>query len=252
MAAPVRAAQPTPVALASPPRKRKRWSTGHIVMIIAGLLGATVTLLALRATDTRTEISVAQGNLAAGSRISASSFTTKRVEFDDALRASVLTPSDVASFDGATILIPVSAGDPVPKSALVPAAATGGRRSLSLPIAPERAVGGKLRTGDRVDVYTTGTKGTLITTNVEVLDVIRADGGPLSASDTLTVVLAVDNAQATRIAPIVGSTDVVLVQATGAQSADSPTSAPSALTPLPPGTPVTPVAPVAPEGTPGG
>ena len=249
MAAPVHTGLQPTVALVAPSRKRKRWSLGHIVMIIAGLLGATVTLLALRATDTRTEISVAQGTLAAGSRISASSFTTKRVEFDDALRASVLTPSEVASFDGATVLIPISAGDPVPKSALVPAAATGGRRSLSLPIAPERAVGGKLRTGDRVDVYTTGTKGTLITTNVEVLDVIRADGGPLSASDTLTVVLAVDSAQATRIAPIVGSTDVVLVQATGAKAADAPTSAPPALTPLAPGTPV---APAAPEGTPGG
>lgn len=211
-------------------------------MVIAGLLGATITLLALRATDSRVNVVVARTNLAAGTRVDATAFTTKRVNLDASLRSSVIAPADVASLDGATMLIPITAGSAIPQTALAPAAATNGRRSLSLPIAPERAVGGKLRAGDRVDVYTTGQRGSLVTTNVEVLDVVRTDNGPLVASDTLTIVLAVDNEQATRIAPIVGSSDVVLVQATGAAPA-APVANPTAgaeRTPLPPGTPTAP------------
>ena len=239
MAAPVRTAAQPQVALVPQTRKARRWSTGHIVMIVAGLLGAVLTLLALRATDARVEVSVASTNLSAGTRVSAASFTTKKVRLDPTLRASFLNPADVSDAAGSLVLTPIDAGAPIPKSALAKPATRDGRRSLSLPIAPERAVGGKLHNGDRVDVYTTGIKGGLVTTNVEVLDVLRASSGPLSAKDSLTVVLAVASEQAAKLAPIVGATDVSLVQATGATPKTPPTSAPAVS-----------AAPI--EGTPGG
>lgn len=250
MAAPVRTPAQPQVALVTPTRKRRRWSTGHVVMIVAGLLGAVLTLLALRAADNRVAVSVASADLPAGARIASTSFTTKQLRIDSALRATLVTPADIATLDGSIVLTPVKAGEPVLKAALVKSAASDGRRSLSLPIAPERAVAGKLRNGDRVDVYTSGNKGGLITTNVEVLDVIRAESGPLSAKDSMTVVLAVDAEQASKLAPVVGSSDIVLVQATGAGPASNARPAGPTLTPLPAGTPVAP-APT-PGATPGG
>lgn len=249
MAAPVRVNQQPQVALAAPTKKKRRWSTGHVVMIIAGLLGAALTLLALRAADARVPISVASTDMSAGSSVSAMSFTTKQVRLDTTLRTALVTPGDVAAYSGAILLVPVKAGEPIPKAALAKRATLDGRRSVSMPIAPERAVGGKLRNGDRVDVYTTGSKGALIATDVEVLDVIRSDNGPLSAKNSLTVVLAVTNTQAAKIAPIVGSSDVVLVQSTGAADRTSTPTSPTtaALTPITSSAPA-----AAPQETPGG
>jgi Flp pilus assembly protein CpaB len=201
-------------------------------MILAGLLGATATLLALRATDNRVSIAVARTDLAAGTRVDAAAITTRRVELDSTLRTATLTARDIEQLRGATLLIPITAGSPIPEGAIAPSAARNGQRALSLPIAPERAVGGRLRAGDRVDVYTAGQRGTNITNDVEVLDVIRTNNGPLTASDSLTVVLAVSADQANRIAPIVGSSDVVLVQSTGATPAKPP-EPPTGLTPMP-------------------
>ena len=249
MAAPARVGPQSQIAPVAPTAKKKRRiSTGHIVMIVAGLLGAALTLLALQAADAKATVVVASDNLSAGTRLDANAVTTKRVRIDDALRATVLTPDNAATYSGAILLIPVKSGEPIPKSALAKSATLDGRRALSMPIAPERAVGGRIHNGDRVDVYTTGSKGGLVTTNVEVLDVIHTDNGPLAAKNSLTVVLAVTNAQATKIAPIVGSDDVVLVQATGA----TPNGSESAPTPAPTAVPVTPVVPEAAQPVPGG
>lgn len=206
-------------------------------MLVAGLLGVVLTLVALRAADARVGVPVAATDLAAGTRVTPSSFTIRSVRLDSTLHETLVRPNDLQALNGAVLLTPLAAGSPIPRTALVASISGDTRRAVSLPIAPERAVGGRLRSGDRVDVYTTGQRGTLITTNVEVLDVLKPSSGPLAARDTLTIVLAVDAEQANRIAPIVGSQDVVLVQTTGASTVR--VTAPAASTPAP-----TPAAPV--------
>lgn len=221
-----RTTSPNALTVAAP-KARRRWSGGHIVMLIAGLLGAVLTLVALRAADERVAVPVAATDLAAGTRVSASSFTIRNVRLDASLQEQLVSKSHLSSLNGAVLLTPLAAGSPIPRTALVSGIAGDNRRAVSLPIAPERAVGGRLRSGDRVDVYTTGQRGTLITSNVEVLDVLKPSSGPLAARDTLTIVLAVDADQANRIAPIVGSQDVVLVQATGATTPRAPAAPPA-------------------------
>ncbi|MFZ4515230.1 MAG: RcpC/CpaB family pilus assembly protein [Acidimicrobiia bacterium] len=196
-------------------------------MLIAGLLGAVLTLVALRAADTRVAVPVAATDLTAGTRIAATSFTVRNVRIDAALRDKLVRPQDLSALTDAVLLTPISAGAPIPRTALVTGIAGDNRRAVSLPIAPERAVGGRLRAGDRVDVYTSGQRGALISNNVEVLEVIKTDKGPLTARDTITIVLAVDSEQANKIAPIVGSQDVVLVQTTGAPTNKATPPAPS-------------------------
>jgi Flp pilus assembly protein CpaB len=200
---------------------RRRWSPGHALIIATGILAALFTMLSLRAADERTSVVVAQRNISAGERIDTSAFRVQSLRVDSALRTQLFTKSEMTALATHVALTTIRDGDPILKSALVPSATSDGRRAMSIPVAPERAVGGKLRAGDRVDVYSTGNRSAAIANNVEVLDATRLSSGPLRASDTQTIVLAVTAEQASRIATVVGSPDIVIVQATGASTASS-------------------------------
>ncbi len=72
---------------------------------------------------------------------------------------------------------------------------------MSFPLPQARALGGALDAGDRVDVLAVqqgGSEAGYVMTDVEVLDVDGAGGGPLGAPDDFTMTIAVDADAAVR------------------------------------------------------
>lgn len=89
---------------------------------------------------------------------------------------------------------------------------------MGIPVPPERAAGGAFRPGDRVDVIdVTGTDATYVVVNAEVLEQpSRTEGGIGSAQADFFLVVAVDGAEALRLAAALGDGKIDVTRSTGA------------------------------------
>ena len=196
-----------------------RVSTGHVVMLLAGLLGALLTLSLLHASNDATPMLAAARDIAPGTVIDSSVLRTAHVHADTATLATLFAARDVDAVRGHVAIEAIPAGALVTRGA-VRAAATGeAPRAMSFPIPRSRAVGGALDAGDRVDVLavqrTTGRSG-YVAADVQVLAFSGRDAGPLQTSDDASVTIAVDSAAAARIASALETGTITLVRATGA------------------------------------
>ncbi|MCU1456496.1 MAG: hypothetical protein JWL73_588 [Actinomycetia bacterium] len=208
------ATDPPVVRIPRPSRLRRRPSSGHLVMIAAGLLGAVLTLVAFAAADHRVDIAVAAHDLHPGEVVDRASFRFERVQMGSQLLDRMVSPEAARSLRGSITRDALTAGDPVPRSSLLHAAARRGRRSLSIAVPKARAVGGNLTAGDRIDVFDqTG----IIATDVEVLDVRQPGGSAgLTGDDAVSIIVAVDATQAAQLAREAKDDSLVVVLATGA------------------------------------
>lgn len=194
-----------------------RLSAGHLVMVIAGLLGALLSLAVLRASDHRIEVAVAAHELPANSVFTANDVRWTRVAIDHDVERSLVHRSDLDALDGSIASVRVRAGALIGRRDLVHAAAPHRLRSLGIPVTPEHAVGGDLQSGDRVDVLSTDSEHPGITVaNLQVLDVKHQSSALSSGDDKLTVVVALSASDADALATVLGSDKFVLVLATGA------------------------------------
>jgi Flp pilus assembly protein CpaB len=188
-------------------------------MIVAGLLGVVLTLSVLRGADDRREILVAAKDLVPGAVIDAQSVRVERIDASRSVLASTYAPDDLDALEGRVATAAIEKGTLVTRGAVRPREAGAASRSMSFPLAKARAMGGALDTGDRVDVLTVqhdGSQAGYVMTDVEVLDIDGASGGPLGAPDELTVTLAVDADAAVRLAAALEGGTVTLVRSTGA------------------------------------
>lgn len=203
-------------------RLRGLLSTGHIVMIAAGLVGLLLTFTLLRQADDRRSIAVAADNLAAGDVLSEASVRWERVRVDDDVIDNMLERDDLDQVNGAIATGPIAAGDPISRSDLRESATTSGLRAVSFPIDPARAVDGDLGAGDRVDVVLAGDRRvTTVVVDAEVLAVSQPDGGGFGDfDDAYTITLAVDAEDAQLLTAAVTDGDILLARSTGAESAD--------------------------------
>jgi Flp pilus assembly protein CpaB len=197
-----------------------RLSAGHVVMLLAGLLGALCTLAALRAADHRVEVLVARHDLAAGTTITRDDLRAVRVTADAAVMRSLVRAERAGDLLGRVVTARVAAGRFVATDDVRSASAGAARRSMSFPVDRARALDGALVAGDRVDVVAVDPRraaARYVATNAEVL---RVDGsasrGALGGSDAVIVTLAVDPDVALGIATAVHGNDLTLVRATGA------------------------------------
>jgi Flp pilus assembly protein CpaB len=220
--APGRKATDTLTFAARHRRILSRVSGGHVVMIVAGLLGLVLTLAVLRNADTRVRVAVAAHDVRAGSVVDEGDLRYARVKMDDALLDTVLEPDEVARLDEFVATSPIPAGEIVARSDLRPPAARSGLRAVSIPIEPARAVNGDLSAGDRVDVLLANEREVaIIIADAEVLDVsdpARETGfGEVQRDFTLT--LAVDARGAQLLAVAITDGDILVARSTGAKSA---------------------------------
>ena len=196
-----------------------RVSTGHVVMVLAGVLGALFTLSALRAADNTRPMVAAARAIAPGTVIDGHSLRVTRVHVDDDVLATLFDESDLRGLQGRVAIEEIPAGALLTRDALRGAATGDAPRAMSFPIPRSRAVGGALGAGDRVDVLSvlrnSGRSG-YVAVDVPVLAFTSHEAGPLQGSDDASITLAVASDAAARIASALETGTITLVRATGA------------------------------------
>jgi Flp pilus assembly protein CpaB len=201
-------------------------STGHVVMVIAGLLGVVLTLSILRTDDDHREVLVAARDLVPGTVIDRDSMRTDHLDASAAVLATTFAADEVEDLRGRIVSAPIEKGALVSRDAVEVSDAGAAARSMSFPLPKARALAGALDRGDRVDVLAVRQDGAgagYVTTGTEVLAVDGASGGPLGTDDDLTITLAVDAGTAVRLAAALQGGTVTLVRSTGAAAApDAP------------------------------
>lgn len=146
------------------------------------------------------------------------------------VQAEVKLPADVAAayasatedLDGAVLTRSLSAGELVPVAwvATGPSATSG--RSMTIPVTPEHAVGGRLRAGDRVDVYATFDSGdarartSVLVRGVEVLDVVETGGLVVGEESVVGLTVAVTPSEAARLAFAIRTAELDVALVAGA------------------------------------
>lgn len=197
-----------------------RFSTGHLLVLAAGVLGATATLAALRAADERVEVVVARADLAIGDRIGAGDLGTEAVRADDALLSRLVPAAEAPDLVGQVVAANLGRGDPILAAQLRAVAAPHGGRAMSFAIEESRAAGGAIDIGDRIDIVAVDRDGAVgyALVDAEVLDRRRADdGAPIRGGDSeLTLTVGVDAEGARRLAAALAAGDVTVVRSTGA------------------------------------
>src|SRR5215218_7919901 len=134
-----RRTQSVPQSATSLPRSlMSRLSTGHLVMIVAGLLGLLLTVAVLYCADERQPVAVAARDLAPGAALTESSVRYEQVKMDDALLGTVLQPDDVQRLRDSVAAYPIASGELIHRRAVRPAAAPVGKRAMSGAIDPAR------------------------------------------------------------------------------------------------------------------
>lgn len=180
------------------------------VGIFAGYTGATA--------DTREPYFVARRDLPLGHRIARSDLATLPMDLPALLRAR--SYRDASQLVGAVVIGPVSKGELLQASDVLAQRDGGGDRQISFPIDPARAVDGRLRPGEFVDVlatYGTGADGytVVVVRGARVAD-RSAAGGSLADGDDDVVTLAVAGPSDTlAVAHAVNAGAVTLVRTAG-------------------------------------
>jgi Flp pilus assembly protein CpaB len=208
------------------PRARRRlaarMSTGHVVMLVAGLLGVVLTLSVLRTDHGGRAVIVAASDLVPGTVIDRDAIRVERVDASAAVLASTFAADEVEQLRGRVATAPISKGALLSRESVRAAEEGAAARSMSFPLPKAHALGGALSTGDRVDVLAVqhdGGRAGYVLTDAHVLAVDGARRGPLATTDDMTVTLAVDAKAAVRLAAALEGGTVTLVRSTGAAAA---------------------------------
>jgi pilus assembly protein CpaB len=190
-------------------------------MVVAGVVGVVLSFAVLRAREGESRVLVAVHEIRAGEAVDGSDFRPVRVTLDADVLATVVHATDRDRIRGRIAGSTIAEGELIPRRALRSRAAPHGRRAMSIPIDPARAVGGHLAAGDRVDVVFAGDRAvSIIVADAEVLAVdARGRGGIGESASPFTVTIAVSARQSQLVAAAIADGELSLTRATGATSA---------------------------------
>jgi Flp pilus assembly protein CpaB len=196
----------------------RRFSAGHVVLVVAATLAVVLNAAALRAADDRVRVAVAAAPIPAGATLREAAVRFADVRVDAGLLATLVAPDVLRERAAWVVTTRVSAGAPLRADDLRAPSAAAGQRAMSLPVPPEHAAGGALATGDRVDVIAVRDgAASYVVTGVEVLDVTGdGGGGALDNLRAFSVTIAVDDVAALRLAAALRTDALEVVRSTGA------------------------------------
>ncbi|MGH9025658.1 MAG: RcpC/CpaB family pilus assembly protein [Acidimicrobiia bacterium] len=220
------AAEPAPTEVATFPAARRgilaRLSAGHVLMIVAGLLGLVLTMVAIRAANQTERVAVAADAIEPGRTVVPEDIHWVEVRLTDELAARAVHPDELDGLGRMVAVASIPAGDLLSEADFRPVAADGGKRAMSVPIDPSRAVNGELVAGDRVDVLVArGAEVEVTIANAEVLDVHDPGGGALGNVDAqFAITLAVDVRESQLLTAAIADGELVVTRSTGADTAD--------------------------------
>lgn len=199
--------------------------TGRAMLgaLLVTLSGVGLYLASIKATASpRSAVVVAATDIAPDHELTREDLTVIQVRLDDRLRLrTFVNPADLI---GTKTLGPIGKGELIQGGAVVAVASGSTGREMSFAIPLSRAVAGRLRAGERVDVVATTGSGTSAVTKVVVTSglVIEISDPALAASDDdVVVVLSIrDVAEQLALAEAMNEAKMVLVRADPADGAD--------------------------------
>jgi Flp pilus assembly protein CpaB len=164
-------------------------------------------------------IAVAGHDIQPGQQVTSADLRRVAVPADSPL-LNALAGADTVGLPGLIAAHRITAGAPIAKGDLLGAAGGIGRRSMSVPVPIERANGGDLSPGDRIDVIdTSGGQPSYVANDLEVLTVVDSNTGGLTDRAAFSVSVSVDADQALAVAGALAGGKVDLVRSTGAREA---------------------------------
>lgn len=209
-------------AVRNPPRRalRSRVSSGHVVMVVAGLLGLLLSLSVLRRADQTVAVVVVARDLAPGTRLRPDMVRVTRIHAENRLLTNLVLADGLDELGGSVVLASLRSGDLLAYSGLGPASTKRAARAVSFPIDSALAVGGQLSADDRVDVLAAANDGSssgYVLVGADVVAVHATGTGPLRGGDgQLSITVAVDADGAQRLAAALHGADLLVVRSTGA------------------------------------
>ncbi len=193
-------------------------------MVVAGLLAGLVNYTYLTGDDAVTVVGVAAQDLQPGERLTAAAVTFVETRLEDPTAHELVTEEASADAVGRVVARRIASGELLSWTALVEPGADDLLRTMSIPIDPAHAVGGRLRPGDRVDVVAVEDEGArFIAVDLEVVAVAdRSGAGALGGLSPYSVTVAVDGDAVLRIASAMRSDAIELIRSNGAAPASVP------------------------------
>jgi Flp pilus assembly protein CpaB len=214
-------ARPMTVALAS--CRRFRWPTidtrvvGGIVLVAVSVFGG---LRLSRDPEPGTVVYVAASDLDAGHVLTRGDLSTSEIRGEPGLVSGLARVGHAGAPVGRSLRNAVRQGGAIQLDVLGAGVAPG--REITIPVTPEHALGGNVRSGDRIDVFATFDKGTDASRTVTVArsavveGVVRSDGLFGQHGGALTALtLAVEPNAAIKVAFAARNADLDVVRARG-------------------------------------
>jgi pilus assembly protein CpaB len=231
-----------PISIGRPPRRRRVSPVGRrVAAAVVAAIVAGVAFLVVTADRAGTQVAVAARDIQAGQVFEDSLVRYVDVRVPASVRSRLVATAQVAGLRGQAALRPIAKGSLVEATDFAPPNAGPARQAMSFPVEIERAMGGALRPGDRVDVIdgvaSNNTQPSYALVGAEVVAVREGSGGGLGATGKYWITVTVDSDGALRLAAAVAHGAVSLVRTAGpstAVAAPAPTT-----TPARPGPPTT-------------
>lgn len=199
------------------------------VRTVLGLLLFTVAFLAglrvLRTADSTVAVWSAARDLAAHTTLGVGDVESVRVGLSGDVLSRYATGADPT---GTVVTRPVRSGELIPAAAIAEVSSPSAGRSMTIPITPEHANGGRLQPGDRIDVVATfhvgeeRARSVMLLAAAEVLDVVTAGGLVVNEQSAVGVTLAVSPDDAIRVAYAVRNAVIDVAKVTGEIGAVNP------------------------------
>ena len=192
-----------------------RLSTGHWVMLLAGVVAVVLNFAFLRSQQETVDVAVADVDLVSGSLLDVAEVTFTPVHAEDWVQRGLVSMTDQGP--DVVVVRTVPAGTLLSKADL--ATKGDGKRAMSVPIDRKHAVGGLLKRGDRVDVVAADSGvARYVLVGAEVLSVSDASG---ALGSDYSVTLALDADEVLSVAAAMSEGTLEIIRSTGADSPDA-------------------------------
>jgi hypothetical protein len=185
---------------------------GGLLVAIAGVCTFAAWQQAAGPADT--SYAVAARPILPGQSLTAADVRLEALELPDGLAAAAF--SDASAIEGRVALGPIGDGELVQVGQVSEPGPASPAAELSFSIARDRAIDGRLRSGDLVDVFVTDDAGTTaVAEGMQIVDAAAQDGGAFGTSGELTITLTVaDPALREPLIQAVRAGEVTLVRST--------------------------------------
>ncbi len=185
---------------------------GGLLVAVAGVCTFAAWQQASGAADT--SYAVAARPILPGQSLTADDIRYERIDLPAGLSAAAFT--DAARIEGRVALGPIGDGELVQVGQVSDPGQATPAAELSFSIARDRAVDGRLRSGDLVDVFVTDDSGTTaVAEGVQIVDAAADDGGSFGTTGELTITVTIaDPALREPLIQAVRDGEVTLVRST--------------------------------------